>query len=347
LDALGDVLSARSFALGLLWGGLAVLLSPPLARFTRRNLVDMGGLAFGLAAFLALRGWGGSAVAPWGTAVALAVLVAGGHAINHLELRMSARVPRAAIAPLLALAPGAVLLAITVPIKDPAWVPYAIAFTVPVVGGLLHDFDRVHSARSAPFLLLFISVLGAYLTVPSTDLMLVLLGVSVTLALLSFPQPLASFGPAGSAAVAGVFCWIAVVEAGSQPGSAVGAIGALGLMLAEPIGRRFRKKLTGTGKTSHRRRRRTRDLAARFGDKWIMVVGTSAVCQLALALYASRVAGLEQTVFMALLSLTPALTVAVFAVAEIVPAEEAEPRRRSHRDLPPWRQTPPRRREAW
>lgn len=331
MDALRDLVTARSFALGVLWGALVVLCSPPLARLARRRVTNMGGLAFGLAAFLALRGWGGAAVAPYGVAFALVLLTIGGAAIDHLELRLPTRVPRAAIAPAIALLPGAIVLGVFAPIHNAAWAPYTIALVTPLVGGLMHDFDRVHSARPAPLLLLFISIVGAYLTVPQTALVLVLVGVSVPLALLSFPQPLAALGPAGSALVAGVFCWVVVAAGHESPGSVVGALGALGLLVIEPLGRRFQKVFT-THAMRRSMRRRPRELAARYGERWIVVVSTAAVCQLLFMLYAARIAGLEHTAFMALLSLTPAFVVGMFAVAEIVPSKEPRTHgRSSHR----------------
>jgi hypothetical protein len=327
LDALGDLVSARGFALGLLWGGLAVLVSPPLARFARRSLVDTGGLAFACAAFLAMHGWGGRIAAPWSVAFALVLLALGGAGIKQLELRVPARLPRTIVASGLALLPGAIALAIAVPVDRPAWVPWTIMGSTIAVGTLLHDFDRAHSVRAAPFLLLMISVVGAYLTVPSTSQMLVLLGVSVPLALLSFPQPLATFGPAGSTAIAGVYCWIAVVEARTSPGAVVGALGALALLIAEPIGRRFRRTVTSE-RARRRRRSRSRQFAKRYGEKWWVIVATAGVCQLALALYASRIAGLEGSAFMAILALAPALTVAVFTVAEVIPSKKDTEARR-------------------
>jgi hypothetical protein len=328
LDALGDLVTARAFALGLLWGGLAVLLSPFPARLTRRTTADMGGLAFAFAGYIGVRAWGGTGAAPLSIACALALLAIGGNTVDHVELRLSAELPRAAVAPLVALAPGALALAVAVPVRHPLWVPFVVFVSTVIVGGLLHDFDRAHGASVAPFLLLLISVVGAYLTVPDTRMLVVLCGVAVPLALLSFPQPLAGLGPAGSAAIAGLFCWVVTVSARTDEAAVVGGLATLGLLIAEPVGRRFRKAFTTNAAKTLTRGMRRRSHTRRSADRWTIVVLTAAVCQIGLILYAARVVGVEDTAAMATLALAPAAVATAFVVADIVPTNE--PRTRSH-----------------
>lgn len=340
MDALGDLVTARAFALGLLWGGLAVLLSPFPARLTRRTTADMGGLAFALAGYIGVRAWGGTGAAPLSIACALALLAIGGNTVDHVELRLPSDLPRAGVAPLIALAPGALALAVAVPVRHPLWVPFVIFVATVIVGGLLHDFDRAHGAQAAPFLLLLISVVGAYLVVPDTRMLVVLCGVAVPLALLSFPQPLAGFGPSGSAAIAGLFCWVVTVSGREHESAVVAGLAALGLLIAEPVGRRFRKTFTtNAAKTLRRGLRRSH--SRRPAERWTVVALSAAICQIALILYAARVVGAEQTAVMATLALAPAAVATAFLVAEIVPTNE--PRARSHS----YRPVRSRRRAAW
>jgi hypothetical protein len=332
LDALRDLVSARSFALGLLWGALAVVASPLPARLLRRPTADVGGLAFAFATYIGVRAASPAGDAPLAIALALILLALGGSAINRLELRLSPRIPRASFAAAVALGPGALALALAIPVRHPLWVPFAVVVTTPIVGGLLHDFDRAHGVTAAPFLLLLIASVGAYLSVANTQMTFVMCGVAAPLALLSFPQPLAALGSAGSAAIGGAWCWVVVVSGRGNPATVVGGLAVLGLLLGEPVARCLRRVLTNWA-PGVRRAPQHPGSRVRAGrpDHWFLIVASAAVCQTGLMLYAARVSAVEHTAGMALASLAPVFVIMSLVATEIIPDVAARARSHSYR----------------
>ena len=192
----------------------------------------------------------------------------------------------------------------------------------------MRDFDAVDGRRGAPWLLFAIAAGGVYLAVPDTELARVMLGVAVPFILLSVPSPLCSFGPAGSTAMAGLFTWVVVVGGRGRPGSVVGGLVAIGLLVAEPLGRRL------VGGLSERSRRGVRGRRAgpvdQNRDSWITIVAVAAAAQLAIALYASRVVGREDKALAALFIAAPVIAVVIIAAPELFPQTRGGRRRRSH-----------------
>ena len=114
-----------------------------------------------------------------------------------------------------------------------------MALATIVAAVAIRDFDAMKGDHGAPWMLIAISAAGVYLAVPDTELARVLLGVALPFVLLSIPNALSPIGPAGSAAVAGVFTWVIFVGGRGRPGSVIGGLATLGLLLAEPLGRRW------------------------------------------------------------------------------------------------------------
>ena len=131
--------------------------------------------------------------------------------------------------------------------------------------------------------------------------------------LLSIPNALSPIGPAGSAAVAGVFTWVIFVGGRGRAGSVVGGLATLGILLAEPLGRRWVSALM-TRKTL---------LPPRGSrppkDEYLLAAAVAAIAQIALMLYASRVVAKESSVLRALLELAPVAALAVFCVPMLYP----------------------------
>ena len=126
----------------------------------------------------------------------------------------------------------------SVPAPD-RW-PRLLVVALAVPGGwLLADLDTRWRQRGLGPVFLAISVAGVYATVPDTEPALVALGAAVPLALLGWPRPLASLGPVGAYAAAGVLLWV-VAAGGAARGSAmVGGVACLGLFAVEPLARRL------------------------------------------------------------------------------------------------------------
>ena len=233
----------------------------------------------------------------------------------------------------LAIAPGAALLGAVTPLAG-GWIArLTLALATVAIGVAIRDFDAMRGAPGAAWLLLTVSAAGIYLAVPDTELARVLLGVSIPFALLSIPKPLCRVGPAGSAAVAGLFVWVVVVGGRGRPGSVVGGLACLGILLAEPLGRRWVSAVM-TLKTvlPHQRSRRPE-------DEYLLAAAVAAIAQAAIAIYAARIAGTQDDVLYALLVMAPVAALAVVAA----PLLYGEP---PPRFLPPKQRHDPTRRHS-
>ena len=310
-----DLFHARAFGLGLAYGGVAffaTMIVGSLTRGRRRNL-DFAALAFVVAAWFGVRGAWGSVLASQSILVALIVLALGGASV-HLVARL---VPGAHDHPLAvaaaAIAPGAALLAVATPLAGGLYARILMALATVVAAVAIRDFDAMKGDHGAPWMLIAISAAGVYLAVPDTELARVLLGVALPFVLLSIPNALSPIGPAGSAAVAGVFTWVIFVGGRGRPGSVVGGLATLGILLAEPLGRRWVGALMTRKTLLPQRGSRPPK------DEYLLAAAVAAIAQIALMLYASRIVAKEDSVTRALLELAPVAAFAVFCAPMLYP----------------------------
>jgi hypothetical protein len=231
-----DLTRDEGFRAALIAGAVAVAavggLGIALRHSIRGALLPAAGIAIVLAALLGLdrearvgSGW-------TRLVLALIVLAAGGlaTAVWHWPLLVA----------VLAAAPGAALLASTPAVSniDLAWVP-RFAFVATAVGAaLVADFDRENEGGGLAPVMMAMTALGVYATVPDTEQAAVLVGAALPIALLGWPKPLASLGAPGAFATVGLVVWTASVGGQGRPGAVVGAIACLGVMLVEPLVRR-------------------------------------------------------------------------------------------------------------
>ncbi len=140
---------------------------------------------------------------------------------------------------LVAAVPGAVILGGAAgPNNTLWWIP---AFTVgaTLIGGtLLVDYDTANTGSGLAPILLAMTALGAWTTVPDTEQILVVAGVFLPIALLGLPVTRITEG-AGAYGVVGLLVWVATVGGRGRPGAVIGAVACLGILLAEPIARRI------------------------------------------------------------------------------------------------------------
>jgi hypothetical protein len=179
------------------------------------------GLAFGAAALLAgLAAWGWRR-APRGSVPAVLAGLAPA-AAGWAALAATGRVPadrEAGLAPLVAVA------------------------AVAVAGALAADFDR--RRRDGLALGLWaVSLAGVWATVPDVESAVVVLGAALPPALLGWPGPLArsglvALGVAGSLAAAALLAWVVATDGTGRPGSMVGGLACLGVLVVEPLARRL------------------------------------------------------------------------------------------------------------
>jgi len=145
----------------------------------------------------------------------------------------------------LAAVPGAALVASTSDISniDIDWVRALTFVTIAVGAPLVADFDRENARAGLAPVLLVVTALGMYTTVPDTEQAAILVGATLPLGLLGWPKPLASLGAPGAAATVGLIVWTASVGGRGRPGAIVGAMACLGVMLLEPLVRSaFRRR---------------------------------------------------------------------------------------------------------
>ncbi len=317
MTPLTDLLGSTEFQVGLLMGTIALLVALPAAlglgalfpvRGRRPGLV---GPAFALASAFALNGGLGTdeiASVPDDVVIGLVLLWLAG--------AIAARTPMPWLVGPLASLPGGLLLAGANTGLGDAWVPVLIVIGTAVIGGTAADLDRRGARYGLGPLLFFVAVGGIYFTVPDTELMRAVVGVSLPLVLLAWPYAAAALGAGGAYAAVGLLLWIAPIEGIGRPGAIVGVVGAFALLVGEPLGRALVPRIE----------ERVRLHRFPIGHPVAFVVGA----QVVLTFYASRVSGMEQTALAALLLMIPALATAVaFGVYLVIP--ERRHRRHQHR----------------
>ncbi|CAN5619442.1 hypothetical protein BH20ACT2_BH20ACT2_08670 [soil metagenome] len=170
----------------------------------------------------------------------------------------------------------------------------AVAATV-IGAPLTWDLDRRFPGL-AP-VLVAISAAGIYLTVPDTEVSVVVLGAALPVAFTGWPWPASRLGGVGGLLAVGLLAATALVGGTARPGAVVGALGCLGLLALEPVAR----LLAGGHGPFDRLGRRS------------SLVGSVAVLHAVVVLVASRVAGLRASALDAgaILAVSGALAVAL------------------------------------
>lgn len=208
--------------------------------------------------------------------------------------------------------PGAILVASACTVDNPIdWVPWFVLAAVVVGGLLVVDFDEAYAFTGLPPVLMGLTGLAIWTTVPDTEQVLVLVGVLLPMMLLGWPIPRAAQG-AAAYAVVGLVAWVAAVGGRGRPGAVVGAVACLGVFLVEPLVRRCWR-----GRAVVPRRP--------FEPRSVATVGVHAVVLLVTA----RIAGLETSARTAALIAALGLAAGAAALAVVMaprprPPAEAE-----------------------
>jgi hypothetical protein len=308
-----ELLHARAFVLGLAYGGVALFVSLIVGLLGRRAL-DIAGIALVAAAWLAVRGAWGPELASARVAIALLLIAVGGGAA-HLGRRFPLGANHPLVVTALFVTPGAALLARVTPLAGSSLSRSVLAIATIAIAVAMQDFDNVHGVKSGAWLLFAITAGGVYLAVPDTELARVLLGTALPFALLSIPTSVCRVGPAGNAAIAGLFSWVVVVGGRGRPGSVVGGLATIGILVAEPVGRHVLGEFTI-------RRKHGKE------QPWILAIAVVALAQLAIALYASRIVAAEDKAIRALFVSVPLAVLAVVLAPMLYPSELPQTRRR-------------------
>lgn len=200
-----------------------VLLSSPDASAWRAR-VPVAGLLFPAVA-LASYQLTGHLVG--GLALAVCLLAAGG-VVGDLT-----RAP--GLLRVLLAAPGALVLAVGAALPDPAWARVLVAAVAAVGAGLVTDLDSRTRHRGLGPVLVAVTCVGLYESVPNPDFPLVLAGVALPFALFGWPLPFGRLGGGGAASAAGLVAWTAAVGGLGMLSAVVAGVACLGLLAVEPV----------------------------------------------------------------------------------------------------------------
>jgi hypothetical protein len=183
------------------------------------------------------------------------------------------------------LVPGALVLAASLPDGIASWLGtttvVATAMLAPLVVALARRDPRVAAVLFA------VAGVGLYACVPDTEHARTLLGALLAAGVLGL-DPALPAAP-GASAVTGLFVWTAVVGGQARPGSVVGAIACLGVLVIAPLAGWARVRSNAP----------------------VLLIGV----QVALVAFVSRVAGFRQSRSAAVALAIPALLIAFVILA--------------------------------
>jgi hypothetical protein len=227
VGAIVESIGSPEFLAGLRFGGITTgvaLLGALIWRRSRKEPAPFGGLAAAGAILLAM---------PVARPINWTLL--GGLGLLALAGLIFPWTRRNPFLPVMAALPGAWLVA-TSGLPGPDWVLVTV-FGVAALGGpVIAWFDEAARDSPLPALLFAISAAGVYVTVPDTEEALVLLGALAAPTLLAWPLWVARLGAVGAHVLVGTYLWVAAWGGRGREGSVVGAVAALGMVLAAPIG---------------------------------------------------------------------------------------------------------------
>jgi hypothetical protein len=284
-DTLEFVLSSPNFRAGLPAAGVilftAVILFP-----ARRRLptLPIGGLALAAGGLASLSN---TPIVSREILAALAISAAGGLVADVFRLPIPVCLVLAA--------PGAWLVSQAVGDPLPAWVAPTVFVTLTVAGPLLARFDRDQDCPPLGPTFLALAIGGAFLTLPDTEEILVLLPIAAAAALGGWPLRTLRLGAGGSFASLGLLAAVAAWDGRGRVASIVGVIVTLTVPLVWIL-------VTSVV-------RNARPATTRFRACTLTLI------HLVVVLFASRVVGLRDSVEMA--SILGAATAVV--VAGILP----------------------------
>lgn len=296
MHAIADVVGEPAFLAALavsLAGSLLVLVMVPAG--VRERALPVGGLlvagatAVGLVVSDALAG---------GTRWLLAGAIV-------LALGASLRRARPAVG-VVVLVAGAVGISYAAAVVDGrTWVRVLVigATTVGALGAA--RVDRAHSRFGLGPWLFAVTASGVFVCVPDTEQAIPLLAASLGVLVALRPPASLRLGDAGTAVGIGLVMWTAAVGGTGRPGSVVGAVGCLGVLVVAPLVDAFvSDRRAGPSGTEHANPDGTRTV-------------TLAVVHIVVVLFCARVAGFRSSAVVAGVLVVLALVAAgvVLAVA--------------------------------
>lgn len=226
MGAVVEAVGSSEFLAGLRWGGItaAVALLVGIAwRRWREEPAPAAGLAAVVAGVIAM-----SNVRPPNANLlaGLGLLVLAGAIFPWTR-----RIP---FLPVLIALPGAWLIGRSDLPEATGVVPLVIG-VIALGGPVVAWFEENANGSPLPTLLFALAAAGVWVTVPDTEEALVLLGAMAAPTLLAWPLGLARLGAGGVHALVGIFMWVIAWGGRGRDGSIVGAVAALGMLVAAPV----------------------------------------------------------------------------------------------------------------
>src|SRR5207237_8274580 len=131
-------------------------------------------------------------------------------------------VPRARLVTVLSTAPGAALVAWAASLDNKiGWIP-PMVFLVTVAGAaLVGDFDRANARAGLGPVLMAVTALAAYTSLPDTEQIAAVAGAALPIALLGAPLPVASLGGPAAPSALGLVAWASAAGRPARPGALV------------------------------------------------------------------------------------------------------------------------------
>lgn len=162
--------------------------------------------------------------------------------VAGLVLPWTRRIP---ILPALLAVPGALLI-VRSGSPGPPWRDALVVGGVSLAAPLLAWLDQNAIGSPVPTLLIALTAVGVWATVPDTEEVLVLLGAMAIPTLLAWPAGLTRLGSNGAYALVGLLLWVISWGGRAREGAIIGAVAALGMILVAPPSARIARRLTTT-----------------------------------------------------------------------------------------------------
>jgi hypothetical protein len=227
VNSLTSALGSAEFRTGLIWGGVALavgLVAALLWRRLRHSPAPIVGLLIALAAWWAMPEVRATPDAVW---QGLAMLGAAG-----LLFPWARKVD---LLPAILAIPGAWWITRMANLPGSEWVLWLLFSMIVLGASMAATFDR-NNKTFGP-VMLTLTVVGAFFTLPDTEEILVFAGVAIPLGLLAWPKPLARLGAIGVYPAIGLLAWVIAWGGRGRETAVIGAAASLALLVSEPAAR--------------------------------------------------------------------------------------------------------------
>jgi hypothetical protein len=227
VDSVITALGSTELRTGLIWGGVALgvgLIVSFLWRRFRRTPVPIIGLLVAGAAWWAMPKVRATPDALW---QGLAMLAGAG-----LLFPWARKVD---LLPAILAVPGAWWITRMADLPGSEWVLWLLFAMIVLGAPMAASFDR-HNTTLGP-VMLALTVVGAFFTLPDTEEILVFSGVAIPLVLLAWPKPLTRLGAIGTYPTIGLLAWVIAWGGRGRETAVIGAVASLAFLVSEPAAR--------------------------------------------------------------------------------------------------------------